>query len=227
MQLSHAPADTVRANRAMLRRKPPEQRLASISSYSSDSDSKATVEARGGLMRTSWAWQVVGDSRAGFSRLASVAILRAKDLRGRSKVNNYFIKFSHSFLSDMNFLFEQDPTSPFAALLKTGLPFILPNFLGLMTRVLEVLSESRVAPRSFSKCSTVSSAKKFWDLCRTLTTMCQSLARNHPLWTRTMSPFFHWRISPVDQCNPPWFRLSTSMFKLRLNVSVKERVRCD
>ena len=98
MQLSHAPADTVRANRAMLRRKPPEQRLASISSYSSDSDSKATAEARGGLMRTSWAWQVVGDSRAGFSRLASVAILRAKDLRGRSKVNNYFIKFSHSFL---------------------------------------------------------------------------------------------------------------------------------
>jgi len=64
-------------------------------------------------MRTSWAWQVVGDSRAGFSRLASVAILRAKDLRGRSKVNNYFIKFSHSFLSDMNFLFEQDPTFPF------------------------------------------------------------------------------------------------------------------
>ena len=98
MQLSHAPADAVRANRAMLRRKPPEQRLASISSYSSDSDSKATAEARGGLMRTSWAWQVVGDSRAGFSRLASVAILRAKDLRGRSKVNNYFIKFSHSFL---------------------------------------------------------------------------------------------------------------------------------
>ena len=98
MQLSHAPADTVRANRAMLRRKPPEQRLASISSYFSDSDSKATAEARGGLMRTSWAWQVVGDSRAGFSRLASVAILRAKDLRGRSKVNNYFIKFSHSFL---------------------------------------------------------------------------------------------------------------------------------
>ena len=56
MQLSHAPADTVRANRAMLRRKPTEvfvqlsffmQSLASISSYSSDSDSKATTEAAG------------------------------------------------------------------------------------------------------------------------------------------------------------------------------------
>jgi hypothetical protein len=60
--------------------------------------------------------------------------------------------------------------------------------------------------------------KKFWDLCRTLskrnhlcrtvTTMCQSLSRNHPLWTRTtMSPFFHRRISPPW----PWPRLSTSM----------------
>jgi len=58
MQLSHAPADTVRANRAMLRRKPSElfmqlshapaeQSLASISSYSSDSDSEATTEAGG------------------------------------------------------------------------------------------------------------------------------------------------------------------------------------
>jgi len=70
-------------------------------------------------MRTFWAWRVVGDSRAGFSRLTSAAIPRAKDLRGRSKVNNYFINFAHSFLfkstmaADMNYLFEQDPTFPF------------------------------------------------------------------------------------------------------------------
>jgi hypothetical protein len=69
-------------------------------------------------MRTFWAWRVVGDSRAGFSRLTSAANPRAKDLRGRSKVNNYFINFAHSFLfkstmaADMN-LFEQDPTFPF------------------------------------------------------------------------------------------------------------------
>jgi hypothetical protein len=69
-------------------------------------------------MRTFWAWRVVGDSRAGFSKLTSAAIPRAKDLRGRSKVNNYFINFAHSFLfkstmaADMN-LFEQDPTFPF------------------------------------------------------------------------------------------------------------------
>ncbi len=48
-------------------------------------------------MRTFWAWRVVGDSRAGFSRLTSAANPRAKDLRGRSKVNNYFINFAHSF----------------------------------------------------------------------------------------------------------------------------------
>ena len=60
-------------------------------------------------MRTFWAWRVVGDSRAGFSRLTSAANPRAKDLRGRSKVNNYFINFAHSFLfkstmaTDMNY----------------------------------------------------------------------------------------------------------------------------
>ena len=66
-------------------------------------------------MRTFWAWRVVGDSRAGFLRLTS-AIPRAKDLRGRSKVNNYFINFAHSFLfksADMSYLFEQDSTFPF------------------------------------------------------------------------------------------------------------------
>ena len=66
-------------------------------------------------MRTFWAWRVVGDSRAGFSRLACCARICQ---RGRSKVNNYFINYSQFFFKsamavNMNPVFEQDPTFPF------------------------------------------------------------------------------------------------------------------
>ena len=201
-------------------------------------------------MRTFWAWRVVGDSRAGFSRLTSAAIPRAKDLRGRSKVNNYFINFAHSFLfkstmaAGMNYLFEQDSTFPLFGSAEDRASFYSAKFSRSDDKssggpIRKPRRSKVVLKMEYSK-----QCKKFWDLCRTLskrnhlcrtvTTMCQSLSRNHPLWTRTtMSPFFHRRYSPpwpwlrLSTSNPPWPRLSTSTFKLRLNVSVMERGRCN
>ena len=55
----------------------------------------------------------------GFRGLLAAREFAAKAQRGRSKVNNHFINFAHSFLfkstmaADMNSLFEQDPTFPF------------------------------------------------------------------------------------------------------------------
>ena len=192
-------------------------------------------------MRTFWAWRVVADSRAGFSRLTSAAIPRTKDLRGRSKVNNYFINFAHSFLfkstmaADMN-LFEQDPTFPFFGSAEDRASFYSAKFSRSDDKssggpIRKPRRSKVVLKMEYSK-----QCKKFWDLCRTLskrnhlcrtvTTMCQSLSRNHPLWTRTtMSPFFHRRYSPPW----PWLRLSTSMPLFGASTSLGNlglRIRC-
>ena len=102
----------------------------------------------GGLMRTFWAWRVVGDSRAGFSRLACCARICQ---RGRSNVNNYFINYSHIFFKsamavNMNPCLNRIRLFPFTALLKKGLPFILPRFLGQMTRKAEFFASFFMIP---------------------------------------------------------------------------------
>ena len=109
----------------------------------------------GGLMRTFWAWRVVGDSRAGFSRLACCTRICQ---RGRSKVNNYFINYSQFFFKsamavNMNPVFEQDPTVPFYGCAEERAAFILPRFLGQMTRKAEFFASFFIPMHNGRCCS--------------------------------------------------------------------------
>ena len=104
----------------------------------------------GGLIRTFWAWRVVRESRAGFSRLACCARICQ---RGRSKVNNYFINYLHIFFKsamavNMNPVFEQDPTFPFYCSAVERAAFILPRFLGQMTRKAEFFASFFIPTRN-------------------------------------------------------------------------------
>ena len=84
--------------------------------------------------------------------------LRAKSQRGGSKVNNYFINCSHSFLFkpamalNMNPVFEQDPTFPFYGSAEERAAFILPRFLGQMTRKAEFFASFFIPMRNGRYC---------------------------------------------------------------------------